>query len=493
MNFVAFKQTDTFWITLQTIFIVTIIINLCFVAPIATYYFIKIWKSRTNTFFIKRHPTLTILYLASFIFWSAVIRTIRVLPIMYESIDFGKYWFKHTPLLHIGFVLIMIRIWFFYYNYNHGLNSALQVWSNDKSTNHWTESHFIKKYLTDRSYRIYYFALLWVITAETTIICISFFNVRGAELTSAAFMLVDGAIIISSVSKIRPCRDQIFVHIEFKYLGYIGLCTTIIYIGTTVIFADAAVVVVARSIMITTDIILLTYTSTKWVMDRNDDRISKNENENRVGHHVKLQEVLQDDDMFDLFTLHLVKEFSIENLMFVFSAMQFKLECVNNGFVSIEGIGTVLDFGVKTNALKREDAIIDDMKSFCDNLQYIFNRFIDVKAFYCVNISSKLRKRFIALIKQNENGSKAKLKWVGQAMQLTLIGSKSCSEMSDGSDVIDSDLQLTEADKYVSKGIELIDEAMKDIVRLLSLDSLPRFTCTDEFKNAYNMIQNDAN
>ena len=83
------------------------------------------------------------------------------------------------------------------------------------------------------------------------------------------------------------------------------------------------------------------FISTKWVIKQYHKQQSDNleiqklltSNQEAHKHHLPLEDILSRSASFDLFANHLVKEFSIENLAFVFEVMQIKLETVNRGFV----------------------------------------------------------------------------------------------------------------------------------------------------------------
>ena len=64
---------------------------------------------------------------------------------------------------------------------------------------------------------------------------------------------------------------------------------------------------------------------TYWVIGQYVKQLKLHANSEELSHH-KLEEVLSTRDGFDLFANHVVKEFSVENLFFVFEMMQMKTE-----------------------------------------------------------------------------------------------------------------------------------------------------------------------
>merc|ERR1711997_946885 len=94
---------------------------------------------------------------------------------------------------------------------------------------------------------------------------------------------------------------------------------------------------------------------------------------------ILMREVLQNKDMFDLFALHLAKEFGIESLLFLYEAMAFKNQCLLNGLLDnnddADNCGITLEFD---NSVKRVNSDIIDMNSFYYNLKYMVMRYISV-------------------------------------------------------------------------------------------------------------------
>ena len=71
---------------------------------------------------------------------------------------------------------------------------------------------------------------------------------------------------------------------------------------------------------------------TYWVIGQYVKQLKLHANSEELT-HFKLEQVLCTKDGFDLFANHVVKEFSVENLFFVFEVMQMKHELISNKLV----------------------------------------------------------------------------------------------------------------------------------------------------------------
>ena len=78
--------------------------------------------------------------------------------------------------------------------------------------------------------------------------------------------------------------------------------------------------------------------ATAWVLYQYNKGLRKNKEVRNTPttlkrHHRSLESIVATTDGFDLFANHLVKEFSIENLAFVFEMMQIKHQAIAHGYV----------------------------------------------------------------------------------------------------------------------------------------------------------------
>ena len=71
--------------------------------------------------------------------------------------------------------------------------------------------------------------------------------------------------------------------------------------------------------------------STYWVIRQYNNELLRNDAlRNGESKKMSLEDILATKDGFDLFANHLVNEFSIENLTFVFQVMQMKYEAMKS-------------------------------------------------------------------------------------------------------------------------------------------------------------------
>merc|ERR1712154_226288 len=97
-------------------------------------------------------------------------------------------------------------------------------------------------------------------------------------------------------------------------------------------------------------------------------------------------------DGFDLFANHLVKEFSIENLFFIFEMVQIKHELIVNQLIEEQDVGVMVPINFHTvNTLRRKNNYIYTKDEMEKNISYIMNQYIDRTAEFCINISSYTR------------------------------------------------------------------------------------------------------
>ncbi len=121
------------------------------------------------------------------------------------------------------------------------------------------------------------------------------------------------------------------------------------------------------------------------------------------------------------------------------------------------------------------------MQSFWYNLNYIINRYIDSNGEYIINISSKARNRIKVAFQPYSHKFIPETSGFSLSRMLSLQSSTSKHvELGDTTPV------NTHIDKNITlKFVGLLDEAMNEVMSLLSGDSFMRFTQTKEFKQMY--------
>ena len=122
------------------------------------------------------------------------------------------------------------------------------------------------------------------------------------------------------------------------------------------------------------------------------------------------------------------------------------------------------------NEIIRDNSTVDDMDSFYYNLKYIVERYLMDGAIYCVNVSSSTRMKIKVSVMRlygNDNISSSRL---GKAVP------------SDSNATELNTININNGHNEVIKYINLLDDAMIEIIQLIQSDSFIRFTHTDQFK-----------
>eukprot|EP01084_Bolivina_argentea_P142378 250143_1 len=341
---------------IQYIYFCSLGMFLCIVCPISLYYCYKIWQVRQQSFFNKRYPRLTVVAVITFLFWIGICRPIADLPYIIPSLNTSLP-IRHPIGMTVPLSIIFVRVWFLFYNYNRGLQLAQKQWHskicdniyNSQTNQFWA---LTKTYLSHNSNTIYYATALYVLIAESSILIAGFIFIdsRIDTIIFGFWMCVSLLSMVIMAFKIRPCRDEAYVHHEFRLLSYGAVLTIIFFILWMVAIPDnIPLQKLCRQITVAIMVTFESYVSSKWVLRRYTKRKNTNfsKKNNRKG--ITLQQVLQHDDGFELFAVFLIQNFAIENLMFLYQAMMFKSECLKNGFIEQSDIGIILEFGKKTN------------------------------------------------------------------------------------------------------------------------------------------------
>ena len=152
-----------------------------------------------------------------------------------------------------------------------------------------------------------------------------------------------------------------------------------------------------------------------------------------------LEELLSTKDGFDLFANQLVKEFSIENLFFVYEVMQTKRDAIDHNLVESEEVGLFMemDYGI----VRRQDSSVYNVEDLNKNLRHITEQYIMQSGEFCVNISAMTKLQCINALQKNNTNT-----------------------------------------KDVGEMIEVFDAALKEVLALMKTDSIARFYNTQEYK-----------
>ena len=145
--------------------------------------------------------------------------------------------------------------------------------------------------------------------------------------------------------------------------------------------------------------------------------------------------------------------------------MQFKIDCVQNGLLNVSDIGIMVEFDEKQTKRNRKQSTVQDMESFNYNLKYLYKRYINYNAEYCINISSLTRNKIgLAILPYTDS--------------ITSIAKQATNlQMHTKQHNVKLDVDM------IKQFIELIDYAIEEIMKLLTHDSYSRFIRTDDFKH----------
>ena len=110
------------------------------------------------------------------------------------------------------------------------------------------------------------------------------------------------------------------------------LATVLFWIFATLIFPHSSnVLVIVGNVASVGVCYTVCFIQTMWVIRQYVTKLKLHSSTEELT-HFKLEQVLSTKDGFDLFANHVVKEFSIENLFFVFEMMQMKHDLVENRY-----------------------------------------------------------------------------------------------------------------------------------------------------------------
>ena len=175
--------------------------------------------------------------------------------------------------------------------------------------------------------------------------------------------------------------------------------------------------------------------------------------------------VFADIDLLDLFAQHLVREFSIESLLFLIEATRFKQQCIDRGlFQPTQDISETYKFA---RSVHRPSSDILDATSFFENMCHIYDRYIPHSAEYAVNISGKARCDIKKAFAPYSKRFASKRPFASQAGDLAIHMAFSETEMHN----------------VAALFVKLLSVAMDQVAHMLDLDSLLRFRDTDEFND----------
>eukprot|EP01083_Nonionella_stella_P014209 39945_1 len=438
--------------------------------PLSLFYLYKFWQlaSKNTPFFTKRHPTLVVICGMMPNTYPIILRPIADLTRAHGVLGLENALARLIAnTLQWYFLLEYMRLWLLYYDYQYSLHTLALKWKQQilkEETNiPWTHRH---RWLGN----VKVLFLITAICGPVIILGIILVLVHSpvgqgyVELAEAVVPMMWLLFSLVVAFKVRKCRDEFMIQKEFKIYG-IALASAIIEYGIIQIVCaavgDRNVQILLMNMYTCTCCYLMSFISTHWVIKQYNAQqlrlkvaLTRQLSDKSVIDMVKsrwtLEQVLSTKDGFDSFANHLVREFSIENLFFVFEMVQIKNDLVTQGLVDLDDIGVVIaiDFHRVQN-LRRNDSHIRNVKEMKRNTEYIVQQYVVYYGEYTVNVSAKTRDTLIAEYERlrQENADKE------------------------------------EMDKEIVKEyIGIFDESMDEIIALMRGDSLTRFYETAEYK-----------
>eukprot|EP01083_Nonionella_stella_P017886 50081_1 len=452
-----------------------------------------------TTCMMSQHPRVVILSVLVFNAYIVIIRPVSDLTALY-GLQLGL-----EPLSTIGLFVITLRVWLLFYDYNHALHTLSLKWQTQitHESPHkipWTSRY---KWMGDVKTLFVITAVVCIAVLTATILCHFVFG----SLASYYIRIVVGISIIIFmiilIFNVRSCRDGFYIQKEFKLLMACMAISTVLFAAIDIVFErDSNIQLLAANLRSSITYYILSFMQTHYVIKHyveSGERGAKfvharslsarmsSHRVNDVENKLSLEEILKTRDGFDVFANHLIREFSTENLFFLYEVMQVKNEMLMKNLVKKEDIGFMVSFDSQSmRSIRRADSTINDVNDLRKTVRYFIEQYIESSGQYCINLSAQNRVGMMQAYHQLEGGGKLV---VEAAIDIIYDGEDSqCEADHQTSNSIDfgkiNDLELNK--QY----IVLFDDAMREIVFLLKSDSLRRFYQTDEY---ITMIQNSEN
>jgi len=423
--------------------------NIIVTIPTALYYCYLILHQSSTRIFHKRYPQLTISCVLSFLIIHLLAKPICDIPTFFDlhlAFD-ARYLYPYFG--YLPWALILVRGWYLFYDYKHGMHLVQSEWSYTlkqsrlnimdtmQRTAHWTARY--QSVLSGNSKYPIYFALFWVVLADILSIVLMTFDYRVADMVYASFSLIVVIAALFIIINVQSVKDTLYIADELKLLSVVGVMTVAFYVAAAMVFEHTdplrAVMLYAGLTVFTG---LETYISTKWVIDQFHKRRRRSITQSQINGAVSLSMLLKSKEGFEAFAAHLVHEFCIENLLFLFEAMHFKMQCLRSGLIRYRYAGVMMEFdheimnldddpdahshrrkssNPRTLTTSQSDggggdpsATISNMDEFYANFHYIVDRYVYEHSEYSINISYETRTRFFSLLhqisKSNESASR---------------------------------------------------------------------------------------
>ena len=192
-----------------------------------------------------------------------------------------------------------------------------------------------------------------------------------------------------------------------------------------------------------------------------------------------------------LFAMHLIKEHSVQHLLFVLEVSKLKAQCLRHGFIKKQDIGKYLEV---RDILKRIDSEVFDAESFFRNAKHIMCNYVDWEGDYAVNISSATRAKvltaFEKLCERREKVIQETAAEVALSSGATPPTPPTANNMMTnrpstngrGMNAEQQQKHDLDRDKWsINAMMAVVDAGMQDVWHLLENDSFARFRCSKQF------------
>eukprot|EP01083_Nonionella_stella_P002650 7583_1 len=464
--------------------------------PFTLYYARTLWllNTRDTPFIHKRRPHVVLLSVLLLNLY-----TIGVRPTADFLILSGV---QCSYLYYSPFILpvITLRAWLSFFDYHRSLQTLSTKWAtqiNDEC--HTTHVPWTTRYKWMGKVKTLFIPTLivYIILQTLIIVCYVSFGSKAVMhvrvCANTLFIVFIGVLIYN----IRTCRDQFCIQKEFKWMMLWMVLNLFMYILTMLchhrVF-ESNVHMIISNVWMAVVCYVLCFLQTSWVIRR--FIASRAFDETATVEPISLEELLKTQDGFEVFANHLMHEFSIENLFFVFEIMQTKHEMVMDSLVSEDEIGYVIPFQWKNMDQIIRRGTMNDVNDLRHTVRHIMDQYIASESHYCVNLSAPIRNQILVAYANLEGGGKlvveAEIVYeeeddtcvTGQTEETESRFAQHFHDQPRISRVSQSSIDFGKINdvELNKRYVVLFDYAIKEIMQLLKGDSLRRFHQTREYK-----------
>eukprot|EP01084_Bolivina_argentea_P266445 451933_1 len=444
--------------------------------PLSLYYLHLLWKlsSEHIPFFTKRHPKLILVSAILFNIYPTILRPIADLTRAYSIFPIDHPLPRSmVNIMQWYLILDYMRLWLLYYDYNYSLHSLKLKWKEHilktEMNIPWTHKYKFMgnlKTLSIISIPIGIIFVLIIVGGEILFGAKVLLLLQVAPLICTLFALVIAV-------KVRKCRDEFMIQKEMQIYGIALILVILSYMTIQMVSTTGTNLRFILMNMFTCFCCyFMSFVSTHWVLKQYEKHLLEfklfEETQNEVSVRLTLEEILSTKIGFDIFASHLVTEFSIENLFYIFEMVQIKNQLILHKLIEEKDVGIMfpIDFH-RIDTLTRKDSYIYTFEEMKKNIEYIISQYIYMDAPYSINISSNMRNELKNSYCQLHN---AKVDTI---------------EVKQWEQIWDNETKANRVEKkseLIKKYMKIFDESMEEIIALMTHDSLTRFYSTKEYQ-----------